>query len=89
MNESYLFQSKVGHIMQRYLSVNQTLGRQFRTELLILKHMDKFLSLEGRDLTLENFNAWLHTKQNLSSTGRREWMRVTRNFCLYRQRTEP
>ena len=89
MNESYLFQSKVGQIMQRYLSVNQTLGRQFRTELLILKHLDKFLSLEGRDLTLENFNAWLHTKQNLSSTGRREWMRVTRNFCLYRQRTEP
>jgi hypothetical protein len=38
MNESDLFQSKVGQIMQRYLSVNQTLGRQFRTELLILKH---------------------------------------------------
>lgn len=89
MNKTYSFSSHIGQIITRYLTLKQALGRQYATEFSILKHLDVFLNTTESDLTTESFSAWCHTKQHLTSTGRREQMRVARNFCLYRQRTEP
>lgn len=41
----------------------------------------------SRDLSGEMFIAWSAGLEHLSSTNRRNHMRVVRNFCLYRQRS--
>jgi len=89
MTITYHFSSCIAEVIIRYLMLKQALGRKYDNEFCILKHLDAFLNTRKSDLTAESFFAWLRTKQLLTSTGRREWMRVTRNFCLYRQRTEP
>ena len=45
--------------------------------------------LQRADLDAENFAAWCRTREHLTSGVRRNWMRVVRNLCLYRRRTEP
>ena len=89
MNSPYKFSSKISQVIERYLSIKQALGRQYKYAFLIFKHLDKFLVVTQSDLTSESFTAWIFTKQNLSDTGKREWMRIARNLCLYRQRTNP
>lgn len=89
MNSNYSFSSSLGPVIDRYLTLKQALGRQYSAESRILQHLDAFLYNTQRDLTLESFSKWCTTLQHLSSTVRRNWMRVTRNLCLYRRRTEP
>jgi len=89
MKNTYLFSSCIGQIIANYLTLKQALGRQCKTEFSILKQLDIFLNTAQCDLTADSFIAWHHTKQHLTTTGQREQMRITRNFCLYRQRTQP
>ncbi len=41
------------------------------------------------DLTVEVFDRWCQTQAHLKSGIRRAQMRIVRNLCLYRRRTEP
>jgi site-specific recombinase XerD len=41
------------------------------------------------DLTEVEFEDWCKTQARLSPTVRRNAMRIVRNFCLYRRRTDP
>lgn len=71
-----------------YLALKQALGRHYRTEGDILRHLDAFLVGRG-DLTAETFALWCCTREHLTTGVRRTWMRVARNLCLYRRRREP
>jgi len=47
------------------------------------------LGLPVADLSGDLFSRWTVTLERLSPTVRRNWMRIVRNFCLYRQRSQP
>lgn len=83
------FASVAGAAIARYLALKEALGRRFATERAILTHLDVFLSAAATDLTSESFAAWCRTHEHLTAGVRRNWMRVTRNLCLYRRRVEP
>lgn len=83
------FASALGPTIARYLALKEALGRHYARERAILNHLDTFLYTAGADLTAESFIAWCHTREHLTATVRRNWMRVARNLCLYRRRAEP
>jgi integrase/recombinase XerD len=89
METPYLFSSSISSIITRYIELKKALGRKFEAEYKVLKYLDSFLYTIQKDLDGETFAAWSHTKQHISPTTRRKWMQIIRNFCLYRQRTEP
>lgn len=77
-------------IISRYLALQRALGKGFSTEQWILESLDQWLAETGlSDLEQENFTAWCKSKQHLASGVRRNHMRIVRNFCLYRRRSEP
>lgn len=88
MSDTSLDPSVLGPTITDYVTLKQALGRRFAVESHLLSHLDTFLSRTDSDLTAESFAAWCRTLLHLSSGVRRSWMRVTRNLCLYRQRTE-
>ena len=52
--------------------------------------LDTFLVAEhAAELTLEVFERWCQTQAHLKSGIQRTQMRMVRNLCLYRRRTEP
>ena len=53
------------------------------------EHPTRLAALERQDLVAETFGAWCLTLQHLASGTRRARMRVVRNLCLYRRRSEP
>jgi integrase len=74
----------------RYITIKQALGRGFQREQGILMSLDQFLVRQSEhDLDARNFARWCHGKQHLASGVLRNHMRIVRNLCLYRQRTEP
>jgi integrase/recombinase XerD len=76
--------------IRRYLELKQALGRRFAIETRVLKLLDAFLARTGAaDLTQAEFEHWCKTQAHLTPTVRRNAMRIVRNFCLYRRRTEP
>jgi len=83
-------QSALRPIIVRYLDLQRALGKGFHTEQWILESLERWLSESGsEDLNRENFTAWCKSQQHLASGVRRQRMRVVRNFCLYRHRSEP
>jgi len=83
-------QSVPGPMSARYLELQRALGKGFHTEQWILESLDRWLIENGSaDLDPENFTAWCKSQQHLASGVRRQRMRVVRNFCLYRRRSEP
>ncbi len=83
------FQSQLGPVIDRYVSLRQALGRQCTSERYVFRHLDRFLTAGGGDLDNAKFAAWCDAQRHVSS-GVRAWrMRVVRNLCLYRRRTEP
>jgi integrase len=76
-------------MISRYLKLKRALGRQYDVEYRILKHLDSFLYDKQCDLTAKSFSKWCQTYEHLTSGVRRNWMRNTRNLCIYRRRTEP
>jgi len=74
----------------RYLKLKRALGRDFANERRVLELVDQFIGEAGTaDLTQAEFERWCKTQLHLSSGVRRDRMRIVRNFCLYRRRTEP
>ena len=77
-------------LIHRYLDLKQALGRHYQTERHVLEKLDGFLARpRAMDLTAETFTAWCQTQGHLTPGVRRKRLRIVRNFCLYRQRTEP
>src|ERR1700722_6594008 len=89
MSNMYHFSSIIGPVIERYLKLKRSLGRQFSVENEIFKQLDSFLHRHKKDLTLKSFNDWCRTLTHLTTGVQRNRMRVVRNLCLYRQRTVP
>ena len=89
MSEKRPFASIFGPALARYLALKEALGRRYDTERAVLKLLDAFCAAEGTDLAPETFAQWCWTQEHLTSGVRRARMRIARNFCLYRRRTEP
>jgi integrase/recombinase XerD len=84
----YRFSSVLAPTIVRYLSLKESLGRAYRVEHDVLAHLDTFLSSAGQDLASGTFQRWISTRSHLASGVRRAYMRIVRNLCLYRRRTE-
>lgn len=91
MSEQRPFVSILGPTLARYLALKRALGRRYDTERAVLTLLDAFLAAprEGTDLCPATFAQWCRTQAYLTSGVRRARMRIVRNFCLYRRRTEP
>ena len=86
------FTSHLAPVFARYLALKQALGRKYAVERDVLAHLDRFLAVQPparSDLTAESFALWCVTLTHLTAGVRRKRMRIVRNLCLYRQRTEP
>lgn len=81
--------SALGSTISQYLALKQALGRRYAVERKVLQHLDAFLVSLGSDLDPETFARWCHRQEHLRSGVRRKRMRIVRNLCLYRQRSEP
>jgi integrase/recombinase XerD len=78
--------------IEQYLKVKRSLGRNYSVEAAVLSHFDNFMGVcypSSQDMTGEIFTAWASTLGHLSPTVRRKRMRIVRNFCLFRQRSQP
>jgi integrase len=89
MSKERAFLSALGPTITRYLALKRALGRRYAVERDVLKSLDTFLKIEGADLTADSFTRWCRTQQHLTRGVRRNRMRIVRNLCLYRRRTEP
>ena len=89
MSEDRAFLSAVGPTASRYLALKRALGRRYAVERRVLESLDVFLTTERSDLTADSFARWCQTQAHLTSGVRRNRMRIVRNLCLYRRRTEP
>lgn len=77
--------------IEEYLRLKRSFGRNFSHEAAILYSFDGFMARRYpsfRNLSGEMFIAWAASLKHLSSTSRRNHMRIVRNFCLYRQRSD-
>ena len=82
--------SLVHPLIQQYVALKQALGRRYHTERYVLAGLDRFLAAHlATDLTAETFAAWCYTQGHLKPGVRRARLRIVRNLCLYRQRTDP
>jgi len=85
--------TRITPVIDRYVSLKRSLGRGYRNEEYVLRLLDGFLSRENReevpDLNPELFAAWCSKQRHLTRTVRRSRMRIVRNLCLYRRRSEP
>jgi len=89
MNDTTLFASDISKSIACYVALKKALGRKYDSERAVLRHLGTFLIAARVDLTAESFASWCRTREHLASGVRRNWMRVVRNLCLYRRRTEP
>jgi integrase/recombinase XerD len=77
-------------IIRSYLKLKRALGRGYALEERVLQSLNKFLlATKSGVLTNTQFELWCKTFSHLTPTVRRNRMRVVRNFCLYRSRTQP
>jgi integrase/recombinase XerD len=84
--------SAIEPVITRYLTLKTALGRRYALERRILETLHVFLHTTAGstgDLTPETFTAWAQTLHHLMPTVRRNHLRIVRNLCLYRRRTEP
>jgi len=83
--------SAISAVITRYLGLKTALGRRYAIERRVLETLAGFLqALTGstRDLTPDTFTVWAQTLHHLTPTVRRNHLRIVRNLCLYRRRTE-
>jgi integrase len=84
------FTSPLAPVITRYLALKTALGRGYDTERWVFRSLDTFLVAQrASELTSEVFDCWCQTHTHLKSGIRRAQMRMVRNLCLYRRRTEP
>ena len=73
-----------------YLERQRALGRAYIGEEHILRSLRDFIcTADKRDVDLASFECWCASHTSLTGNVRRNQQRVVRNWCLYRQRTEP
>ena len=90
MNPPPAFTSPLASVITRYLDLKIALGRRYTTERQLFHGLDTFLVAEhAAELTLEVFERWCQTQAHRKSGIQRTQMRMVRNLCLYRRRTEP
>ncbi len=89
MSKDRAFVSIIGPTVTRYLALKHALGRRYNAERRVLELLDTFLMTQGSDLTADTFTRWCRSEGHLASGVRRNRMRIVRNLCLYRRRTEP
>jgi integrase/recombinase XerD len=78
------------HWAHRYVEHMKALRRRFLYEAWMIDRLCRFLAQnEAADLDQGLFEQWCITHQGLHANVRREYQRVVRKLCLYRQRTEP
>jgi integrase/recombinase XerD len=83
-------ESWLSPLICRYLDLKQALGRGFANERRVLETLAEFVATAAAaDLTQSEFEHWCKTQTHLTTGVRRNRMRIVRNFCLYRRRTEP
>jgi integrase/recombinase XerD len=83
-------ESWLSPLILRYLDLKQALGRGFAVERRVLETLGDFVAnTAATDLTQSEFERWCQTQTHLTPGVRRNRMRIVRNFCLYRRRTEP
>ncbi|HEY3323750.1 MAG TPA: tyrosine-type recombinase/integrase [Planctomycetota bacterium] len=84
------FRSVLGPSITRYLTLKRALGRQYANEERVLQSIDQFVRLSApANLTAATFASWGGTLQHLTPTVLRNRMRIARNFCLFKRRSEP
>ena len=77
-------------VIARYLQRQRSLGRGYANEERILNSLYDFSKRAGSaDLDQKIFQEWCKSHEKLTANVRRQRQRIARNFCLYRQRTEP
>jgi integrase/recombinase XerD len=84
--------SALSAVITRYLALKTALGRRYAIERRVLETLAAFvrtLPAARRDLTPATFTAWAQTLHRVTPTVRRNRLRIVRNLCLYRRRTEP
>lgn len=90
MNTPAAFTSPLARVITRYLDLKIALGRRYTTERQVFRGLDAFLvAAQATDLTPEVFERWCQTQAHRKSGIQRTQMRMVRNLCLYRRRTEP
>jgi integrase/recombinase XerD len=92
MNSPRARTSGLRGVIARYLALKTSLGRRYAAERRVLELLEAFLHADGgrtADLTLDRFSRWTQTLQHLMPTVRRNRLRIVRNLCLYRRRSEP
>ena len=77
-------------VISRYLAHRRALGRQYDMQERTLRSLTDFLVRAGEsDLSSGLFESWCGMFESLTANVRRARQVAVRNFCLYRQRTEP
>ncbi|MDB5781090.1 tyrosine-type recombinase/integrase, partial [Caballeronia mineralivorans] len=77
-------------VISRYLAHRRALGRQYDMQERTLRSLTDFLVRAGEsDLSSGLFESWCRMFESLTANVRRARQVAVRNFCLYRQRTEP
>jgi len=87
-----VFSSSLALLLRRYITLKQTLGREYAKETRVLLSLDQFLAdpkNPDHNLNSETFHRWCQKEERLRPGTRRNHMRIVRNFCLYRRRSEP
>lgn len=73
-----------------YLERQRALGRGYIAEEHILRSLHRFICAAGeRDVNLDSFERWCASHASLTGNVQRNRQRIVRNWCLYRQRSEP
>jgi len=86
------FSSPLASLLRPYITLKQALGRKYALEASVLFSLDGFLAdpkTGDHNLTSETFCQWCQKLEKLKPGVRRAYMRIIRNFCLYRRRLEP
>ncbi|MGY3387500.1 integrase/recombinase XerD [Bradyrhizobium sp. USDA 3311] len=82
--------SAFNQAVDRYLQRQRSLGRGYVHEERVIDALRLFLEKNTcTDLDQALFEGWCVSQGHLSANTRRNRQRIVRNFCLYRQRTEP
>jgi len=85
-------QSFLAEDILSFLQLHHSLGKMYCLEATVLHSLDAFLAIQypdAKELDGNIFNKWCNTFTELTSTVKRNRMRIARNFCLYRRRFSP
>lgn len=76
-------------MVEQYLRQRRALGRGFEEEERVLRSLLEYLEAVSSDLDQTRFDQWCLSQEGVSANVRRNRQRIVRNFCLYRQRSDP